>query len=660
MKKLNLIFLLTIMSCAFCLAQGVKFGKITQEELEMTTYEKDTAASAVVLYEELLTRYEYDSQTFFKVVNNYFVRIKILTNEGLAQADQFISRYIASSNLKSESVSGISGFTYNLVNGKIENTKLSKEHIFEEKTSEYVARTKFAFQSVKVGSVIEYKYELTSPSFGELKDYYFQRSIPVKYSKYTLKIPEYFYFSKETRGMEPISLNTKSETQTINVQGEILNFSTNVFEFVTRDLPGLKDENYVWCIRDYLSRVTFELHSFIIPGSVHENYTNTWDKVDEKLLEHSNFGKQFNHKLFKEELSGLLTDGMTNAEKVKAIYDMVKAKVKWNDENTFSVKNPRDALKKGIGTSGEINAILISALREAGFDAYPVAMRLRNTGRIPLTHPTLDGFNYFVVGVDIDEKSIFMDASSKYGDLNVMSTYCLSDFSRSVRAGNRSDWVDLSSISKSVGLTTIFAKFNENGELSGKVMETFSNQLGYALHNIYSESKDEQEFFDEIASSQDMEITSHVAKNIGTPTNRVEIEYDFIKKEVIAGEEYIYFNPLIFPLYEENPFKAEDRKLPVEFSYPYERRHTVIIDIPEGYQVEGISKPTKVVLNEEKDVTYQYIMAEDKATGKINVSLHFALNRIHYLQEEYQLLRDFFLHLATSNNEQIVLKKIMQ
>ena len=215
------VFLFFFSVSVFGADPEIKFGKITQEELEMKRYERDTTASAVVLYEELDIRYEYDSQlSTFRVVNQYFVRIKILTNEGLSQADQSVSRYVGSSNLRSERISDLSGFTYNWEDGKIEKIKLSKEHIFEEKTSENVSRTKFAFQSVKPGSIIEYRYELSSPFYWDLKDYYFQRSIPVCYSKYTLHIPEYFHFSKEAKGMEPVSSKLTQKNQMLFIKNE--------------------------------------------------------------------------------------------------------------------------------------------------------------------------------------------------------------------------------------------------------------------------------------------------------------------------------------------------------------------------------------------------------------------------------------------------------
>jgi Transglutaminase-like superfamily. len=658
-KQISLVFLFALVSSIFSTAQDVKFGKISQEELEMVSYENDTTAAAVVLHEELETYYNYNSRSFFDVRNRYFVRIKILTNEGLDLADQYVSRYVSRTNAKSEQIIGLAGFTYNLEGGKIEKNKLSKEHIFEEKTSEYVYRTKFAFQSVKPGSVIEYKYELTSPNYWDLKDYYFQRSIPVKYSRYNLQIPEYFHFSKESRGL-PISLTETQTNQTININQRPLTFTSNVYNFVAKNLPALKSEDFIWSMKDYLTRVTFELHSFIIVGTVHETFSTTWDKVDEQLLENSSFGRQFNHKLFKEDFSTLFTPDMENMAKVRAIYNMVREKIKWNDINTFNANNPRDALRKGVGTSGEINAILISALREAGFDAYPIAMRLRNTGRLHLTHPTIDNFNYFVVAAEVDGTPVYMDASSKYGDLNVMSPSCLSDLSRSIRGSSKSSWVNLSNITKSTKANIIIAEFNEDGVLSGKVREGFSHQLGYRLRNEYSDSKTEQDFFDKKASDQNIEISSYKVSSIDNTSERVQVEYNFTKKHVVLGDEYVYFNPLIFPLLGENPFKAEKRELPVELSYLTDTRQTITIKIPEGYEVEEMPKPTMIAINDKSDALYQYSIVKNDDTRSLTVTARFVLNKIMYTQEEYQALRDFHLHIVTSNNEQVVLKKIAQ
>ena len=662
MKK-HLFCLVLLLAAALSILaadEKAKFGKISKEELEMKIYENDSTAAAVVLYEEMDSRYEYDPQTFFRVVNRYFVRIKILTNEGLNQADCFIARYVGNTRQDSDVISGLSGYTYNLENGKIEKTELSKEHIFEEKTAENITRTKFAFQSVKPGSIIEYKYELTSPHYTNLQDYYFQRSIPVKYSKFHLQTPEYFKFSKDMKGHESVDFKMKQDHQTIHLNGGMMTFTVDVHDFTVRNLPGLKEEDYVWSVRDYLSRVTFELHSFIIPGVVSRNFSGSWKRVDGQLLNSEGFGKQFNHKFFKEELSTLFTPEMTNEDKVRAIYNMVKTKVKWNDWHSLWVNNPKEALAKGIGSGAEINAILISALREAGFEAFPIAMSLRHLGRVSKTNPTIESFNYFIVAAFVDDKPIYMDAASKYGDLNVMDPSRLSDQARRIREGTELDftaWVDLARSSKSMGLFVINAKFDNNGVLTGKIQETYTNQLAYELSNdAYSKNKDEQEFFEKKAATHEIEITSHSMKGIANGRN--SLEYDFAKKDIVTGDDYIYLNPLIIPLYNENPFKAEERKLPIEFSFPYEKRYSVTIAIPDGYQVKELPESTKITLLEDKNAFYQYQIEEDEKENRIIVSVRFVSNRVIYSPVEYSILRDFFLHLTASNTSQIVLEKI--
>lgn len=304
MKKLLMIGLLSISLMPYCVGQQVKvkFGDVSEEELKMTVYEKDPDASAVVLYEEKSTHYDYVNNVGMIVKTHYFVRIKILTNDGLKYADHFIKYYVGKTRTNSDVLSGLSGNTYNLADGKIEKTKLSKEGIFEEKISEYVMRTKFAFPAVQPGSIIEYKYDLASPRDGYLEDCVFQRSIPVKYSKYELLVPEYYSFTKETKGYYPFKkVSQEKRNKSFIIGAEQLNYTADEYVFEVEELPAMKDEDYVWCTNDYKTRITFELRSFIIPGHYYKEFSNSWENVN----------------------------------KVSAVYQWVRSKVKWNDENTF-------------------------------------------------------------------------------------------------------------------------------------------------------------------------------------------------------------------------------------------------------------------------------------------------------------------------------------
>ena len=265
---LTLIFSHTLVS-----QEKFKFGKISDEEVKSTVDEKFPDASAVVLYEEMDTRFTFDRPTGTGIINRYVVRIKILTNDGVDNANQFISTRLGRSNLDNESISGFTGYTYNWVGDKVEKTKLSKENIFVEKVTEYLSRTKFAFPLVKAGSVIEYKYELSSPQFSYLEGFKFQRSIPVKYSRYFLQIPEYFTFDTDLKGYEKVKVTKSQESVSyLLTGGNTLSCSSNNLLFEVMDLPSLKDENYVWNLNDFMTRVTLELKSVMVPGTVFKNF----------------------------------------------------------------------------------------------------------------------------------------------------------------------------------------------------------------------------------------------------------------------------------------------------------------------------------------------------------------------------------------------------
>ncbi len=658
MKPTFLCLFLFLTSCFLNAQDKIKFGEIPQEDLSMTSYDKDPEAAAVVLYEARSTYYNFVSTGQLIVYHKYHVRIKILTDEGLDYADRSVAYYLGRTRQDNEVLSGLSGNTFNLENGKVVKTQLSKNHIFEEKVSDNVMRTKFMFQAVKPGSIIEYRYEIQSPMYTYLPDVVFQRSIPVKYSKYELTIPEYFKFSKETKGSEPINYKEEDENQTFIIGSEKINCSSQNMVFETVNLPGLKDENFVWSLSDYMARVTFELNGIVIPGSVYKQFSNSWNTVDEELLSYNSFGKQFNHKLFKNELPTLFKPEMNEKAKVKAIYNMVRSKVKWNDKSTLWANDPKDALKKGIGTSGEINALLICALREAGYDAYPIVMSQRDQGRMPITHATIDNLNYFVVACVVENNPVYMDAASKFGDLDVLPTECMSNFTRSIRPNNLSDWVDLSGINSASNRHSIsvIMEFNSDGVLSGSVAENVGGAARYAFRKDYDEYKDQNEYIEKRQSEDRIQITDLKIEGMSNDEDRTSLSFKYTKNEVVLGDDHIYFNPILVPVHSENPFKAEERKLPVEFSYPILTTINAVVKIPEGYAVEELPKPQRLSLNDD-EVSFMYRIQED-GNGSIVVGLKYNLKKILYMQTEYEHLRDFYTHLVNANTSQIVLKKI--
>ena len=199
-KLISAVFVCILLSIQTLFAQEepkIKFGAISMEDAQMKTYSLDSTAEAVVLYKRGDVRFQFDKygHNDFQIVSNYHIRIKILKKSAFSRATITIPYYRIATG-QEEFVDGIDGATYNVENGQLVKTKLSKESIFDEKPMDKLFQKKITFPAVKEGSIIEYRYEITSSM--KVRDkprtWYFQGDIPYKWSELNLSIPAYFYY----------------------------------------------------------------------------------------------------------------------------------------------------------------------------------------------------------------------------------------------------------------------------------------------------------------------------------------------------------------------------------------------------------------------------------------------------------------------------------
>ena len=161
MKSIILPILFLYPFVSFCQKPPIKFGDVSMDELKMTVYPKDSSVEAVVLVDFAESRLDYSqSQGSFQVLFERTRRVKILTKEGLDWGNFNIPLY--HNNSDEEKVTGLKAVTYNLENGKIVETKSKSESIIKEKYDENLNFIKVTWPNVKVGSVLEITYKVTS------------------------------------------------------------------------------------------------------------------------------------------------------------------------------------------------------------------------------------------------------------------------------------------------------------------------------------------------------------------------------------------------------------------------------------------------------------------------------------------------------------------
>ncbi len=651
------VWMWLIVTFSYCqtLTENLKFGKPTQEELTMTTYPKDADAEAVILCRKVNIFYEYMNMGF-RVYQQVQTRIKVLKPEGMEWANISIPYTFNTTNndIYKDVVSKINASAFNMENGKMVETKMKSNLVFRERINEDDMVVKFAVPQVKVGTVFEYEYTIQTDNIYHIPTWYAQTEIPTFYTQCDVLLPEMFNYSVEVTGEAPIESTQKSENQNFMLSnGDVVRSNSKHYTFVGRELAGLKDENYVWCVNDYLSKVTFDLNSVHI-GNKFESFNTTWERINALLLEHEEFGQKLSSSTpLKDEMAALKLEDMEGAEqKVMAIYQLLMNRVKWNGEYSLFGKGNRAVLKDGTGSNADINFILINMLNSAGFKAFPIVVRTRDKGRLPLTHPSVSKLITFVVGVEFDGKVHVLDASAKLGYLDVVSPHLMVERGRSVVKGG-GDWIDLTPMCQGKETIRLAATITADGKATGERVHKSTGECSYYFKTEYARLTDSVSVKEKRANDLNATIQDLRVEGIDSCSPEV-IETIQFEKEIQTAGNMIYVSPFVFPIYKENPFKQEKRILPIEKPWFVAEDFKVSLTIPDGYEIESVPKNLHVQTPDGKVSCQMLFMANGNI---VNAIYKYHCNAIFFQAEEYESLRELFEHILAKNNEMVVLKK---
>lgn len=269
----------------------LKYGKPSKEELSLETYAPDTTAVAVYLFHKGKSGFTYNDK--FELYTEHWVRIKILKPQGVSQADVAIPYYAPSDRDKEKDrISDLDGCSYNLENGKLVKTRLKRELVSDERLNTYHRVLKFSLPAVKVGTVIEYHYKMTSDYSVHIDNWMMQEEIPVVYNQYEITIPHVFVYNIEFRGRQYIDvLEEKGSVQaaqhtTSGVARVSHDFtiSAQKLTFTSQNLPAIRqDESFCWCPEDYRIQVSFDLQGTNYPDEGYKPYSQNWEDVDKQL-----------------------------------------------------------------------------------------------------------------------------------------------------------------------------------------------------------------------------------------------------------------------------------------------------------------------------------------------------------------------------------------
>ena len=626
-------------------SQKLKLGEVTIDELKQAAHPKDSSANAAYLFKIGKTQFNIDREGSWEIVTQVSVKIKIYKKEGLGQANQEIAYYVG--GISKERIYIDQAFTYNLVGNKIEKTRLKSEGEFKEEVNEKWTVKKITFPSVKEGSIIEFSYKLVSPYISNFNDWHFQSKIPVNYVQYDVYIPQYFRYRTVITGYESIKTEEKSIPGT--------DFSSLKYTYSANDLEPIKEEEFVKNIDNYSSILKYELASIQYPNQPSKDVALNWEDVSKSIYENESFGRELDHKsYFEEELKPIIANISNENDKLTKIFEFVQTRMNWNNKKGYNCElGVKKAFKDRIGNSADINLMLVSMLRYSGIDANPVIISTRSNGIA--IFPSRFAFNFVLAGVKLknSENIILLDATNKYTVPDLIPLETLNWYGRMLMRNGTSIEIPLEPKKQSNKSIVILAEIEDEVNIKGKAREGLSEYYALLFREKY-EALNENSILEKYENKyQGTEIEDLVIKKEkGKPIN---LTYSFLKNNAIEiiGEK-LYLSPLLFYGMDENPFKSEKRKYPIEFDFQQKLNFNISIKIPENYDVESFPSPmvfkstnNSLVFNFNGTVT----------NGMIQIVSSFEINSLLFSAEDYENIKSYFKEIISKQTEKIVLIK---
>ena len=658
MKRFSFICILAmILISADVFAQTIeinkRFGKVSKEEVEMKEYPADTSASAIMLYENTLVSIDFDASGGFKLNTKKHQRIKILKEDGLDWGDVEMIYYY--SNILRDNISGIDVVTYNLVDGKVVETKMPGKYIFRDDYTEDYKKLSFSAQEVRVGSVIEIRYAVNSNIYWEIDEIYFQKTIPVNISECTVRLPEMFEFNKKQLGFNPVKYEYAAETGSLSLgAGSTYTYTVNVDKYSATEIPAFKKEPYVYNADQYYTALHYDIKTLTIPGSVYENFTVNWADVDNSYLD-SDMMRRFRAQCqFKDEMAALALEG-SDVEKIAAVVDFVKGKVQWNRDYDILPQIISQAVKAQSGSNADINCIIAGCLREAGYAVEPVMVKFRSSGLLLDFQPEMHPYDTFILKVDApDGKSYYLDGGASGGYVNILNPLMLVERGRILRPDGRSEWVDLTKLGRSGTIMNVRAKVTPEGLLTGSVDARFSGQDSYREKASYNSFDDEDGYIEDIENDNLIEVIEFEAADMKKYSSSASYNYTY-EDELTESGDRIYINPFVTRFHSKDSFKSIKREYPIDFPYAYMVNYMFTLDIPEGYMVEQLPENALVKL-QGLDATLK-LLASERGPA-IMISFSYTQNKMTGLASDYESIREFWQYMNDVYESMIVLKKI--
>ena len=651
MKKVIFILILLLYNSSFAQKNNVyNFGIISAKENDLTVYDKDTTANAVVLFENGETDFKVNGANII-ISTKYYAKIKLFNKQGFNHATVEIPIY--NNKKRFEKVTNIKGYTHN----SYQKTALDKNNIFTEKESENWSTVKFTMPNIQEESIIEYEYTLESPFKFNFTGWSFQSDIPSFYSRFYALIPGNYVYNRILLGSQRLSENHADVIRKcFSVPGSSGVADCEELTYVMTDIPAFIEEDYMTTKKNYISRIKFELSEFRGFNGLNQKFTKNWKDADKEFRTDQSIGKQLKKiNYIQKQIPGDILNIDDDLIKAKKVFDFIKNHFTWNNKiKLFTDVNVKNAFDEKIGNSTEINIALINALNALGLNSNIVLLSTRNNGLPTKLYPVISDFNYAIAVVNINEVDYLLDATDKLLPFGMLPYKTLNSYGRVMNFKEDSYWINIEPQKNNQTRVAMNLKINDDGNFEGQMHKSYDGYKALEKREEINTLAKEKYLSDIEDKDDKLIINSYENSNLDNTEEALTELFD-ITIESDLNKNILIINPFINSKIAKNPFQLNERTYPIDFGYSRTFQFTLSLTIPENYKISSL--PENVAFQLPNDGG-NYVFSIEAKGNSINMISRYKIGKSYFATNEYHYLKEFYNQIIKTQNSLITLEKI--
>ena len=531
-----------------------------------------------------------------------------------------------------------------------------------------IADVSFTLPDAKVGSVLEYRYQVRYDRFEQAPDWRIQEPYFVQREHFVF-IPAEQIQRATSAGMtgsvtdsaltdhhgEYMTDVTSSATlpNGVTVRKE----ATGRYSVDATDVPAFPNDSFAPAPAGQAYEVSF----FYTPTSNEKDFWQKEMSIWTKLVN----GYTAPSPALQHLVEEMVAPSDSQEEKARKIYAFVQ-KFENTDFNSNGVPNidsdwiPRGRVEHLLetkkGSSNQLAFLYLALTRAAGLNARPVRIASRSHRTFSVSYLGIDQLDSVVIGVNLDGKETFVDPGTKMAPFTTLH-WAHAGAGGVAMAASKVEVVVTPLEKNSDNLTLHVGTLNVSaqGGLSGQLKVAFTGQKAIELRQLGLTGGQ-----DAVKTAVDQLLASSAPAGVSAKVDHIAYLDDMnrqllavvnVSGSLAAPGGRVELPRAFFGSKEANPFPPEARVTPVDVRYPAQEQEQITYALAPGLTLA--EKPQDDVAKYEPNAAYQ---SKTKADGSTVVSSRVLVRGFTILDpKDYSGLSDFYQKVIGYDRQRIVL-----